>query len=96
MATAIQIAAVIAVLYLAFLVYDTHAKMEVLKNQQEAILSKLEGLRAYLYEIDPQFDDERRSSNDLDDERNIFSAMDDMQLLQKKEAEGRRTLNTPF
>jgi len=60
----------------------------------------LDGLREYLYEIDPQFDDERASSQrfekSLETGQDIFAGMHDMELLDDKKAAGKRTLNTSF
>lgn len=68
---------------------DIHLKID-------KIMDSFDGLREYLYEIDPQFDDERKSLRAFENEESIFAGMDDMQLIRKKENEGKRTLNTPF
>ena len=72
---------------------DVHKKLDSLSNQ-------FDGLREYLYEIDPQFDEERQLWNDLneavDKDGFSFSGMDHMQLLKQKEQRGSRTLNTHF
>lgn len=72
-----------------------HAKFDL-------VFDSFNGLREYLYEIDPQFDDERKSrarferhmgdSSDSD----MFAGMDDMELIREKEKSGKRTLNTTF
>jgi len=72
-------------------------RLKNMQRQLDLVLSNFDGLRNYLYEIDPQFDDERHSDNDLADiDANPMAAYDDLQLLQRKESAGRRTLNTRF
>lgn len=64
------------------------------------VLEQFNGLRNYLYEIDPQFDDERETGKLLDDSKDDlaggFAAMDDCFLIRQKEQQGKRTLNTRF
>ena len=77
-----------------------NGRLALVHKRLDQIDQQFEGLRQYLYEIDPQFDDERGSSERLNDvlERDVFSfaGLHDMELLQRKKAEGRRTLNTIF
>ena len=54
------------------------------------------GLRDYLYEIDPQFDDERQSRAAFENDESSFAGMNDMEIVRDKEKAGKRTLNTPF
>ena len=74
---------------------SVHAKLDL-------VLDQFNGLREYLYEIDPQFDDERESSERFEehmsvpDSTEMFSGMNDMELIREKEKAGKRTLNTPF
>jgi hypothetical protein len=74
---------------------SVHAKLD-------SVLDQFNGLREYLYEIDPQFDDERESSDRFEkhmsapESNDIFAGMNDMELISEKEKVGRRTLNTPF
>lgn len=65
-------------------------------EKMDRILETFDGLRNYLYEIDPQFDDERESHTAFENNDSMFAGMNDMELIRKKEAEGKRTLNTPF
>lgn len=66
----------------------------------DRVLEAFDGLRDYLYEIDPQFDDERQLLEDLhgslDNGSVSFSGMNHMELTKKKEQEGKRTLYTPL
>lgn len=62
----------------------------------DRLLSAFEGLREYLYEIDPQFDDERKSSQDFEYNESVFAGSTDTALQRRKKQQGRRTLNTPF
>lgn len=71
-------------------------RLKLVHRKLDLTLDALEGLRAYLYEIDPQFDDERESSRAFENGESMFSGMDDMEIIRKKEREGRRTLNTSF
>jgi hypothetical protein len=67
---------------------DVHKKLD-------SVLEQFNGLREYLYEIDPQFDDER-ASNEAVSKGTFLSGKDDIELLKQKKSEGRRTLNTPL
>lgn len=66
-----------------------HAKLD-------RLMLNFEGLRQYLYEIDPQFEDERHSDADLASGSSIFAGMNDLELITRKEKQGKRTLNTPL
>ena len=69
---------------------DVHRKLDI-------VLEEFNGLREYLYEIDPQFDDERESSARIHaDPPESLSGLDDVNLLKSKRAAGKRTLNTRF
>lgn len=68
---------------------DVHKKLD-------CILENFNGLREYLYQIDPQFDHERRSHQAFENNESMFAGMNDMELIMKKEKAGKRTLNTPF
>jgi formiminotetrahydrofolate cyclodeaminase len=64
------------------------------------VSSQFDGLRDYLYEIDPQFDEERQLWNELNDavdnDEPSFSVMAHIELTQRKENQGRRTLSSGF
>ena len=75
--------------YLNTRLREVHRKLDL-------VFECFDGLREYLYEIDPQFDDERRSSEAFSNEESLFAGMNDMELLKRKKADGKRTLNTPF
>lgn len=72
-----------------------HKKLDILLDQ-------FNGLREYLYEIDPQFDDERGSRERFEEHMSdpskgdMLSGMDDMKLIREKNEAGKRTLNTTF
>jgi hypothetical protein len=82
--------------YLSARLREVHLKFEEVHLKLDRVLANFEGLRNYLYEIDPQFDDERESNKAVFDDTALFAAMDDIELLKRKRDEGRRTLNTPF
>jgi hypothetical protein len=75
--------------YLNTRLREVHQKLDL-------VLECFDGLRDYLYEIDPQFDDERRSNRAVFNEESLLAGMDDFELLKRKKEEGKRTLNTPF
>ena len=77
-------------------------RLKLVHAKLDSVLDQFNGLREYLYEIDPQFDDERESSDRFEehmsapDSNDIFAGMNDMELIREKEKAGKRTLNTPF
>jgi len=75
--------------YLNARLVKVHAKLD-------RVLEQFDGLRAYLYEIDSQFDDERESRQVFEDEESVFAGANDMDLLRRKKSSGKRTLDTPF
>jgi hypothetical protein len=70
-----------------------HAKLDKLFDQ-------FNGLREYLYEIDPQFDEERRLTRGLFESveggKPSFAGMHLNELMRDKRERGERTLNTGF
>lgn len=75
--------------YLNTRLKDVHDKLD-------KTLDAIDGLRRYLYEIDPQFNDERESRASFEQGDSMFAGMDDMELLREKRRKGNRTLNTTF
>lgn len=71
-------------------------RLKRVHDKLDRILEAFDGLRDYLYEIDPQFDDERESLSALESNESMFAGMNDMELISRKEKEGKRTLHTPF
>lgn len=71
-------------------------RLENVHHKLDRILNSFDGLRNYLYEIDPQFDDERFNRIAFENEDSMFAGMNEMELLRKKVQEGKRTLNTSF
>ena len=87
----------ILVILLVFRAVHLSSRLDEAHKKIDLILESFDGLRRYLYEIDPQFDDERESNKDMEDiNANPMSSYHDLKLLEQKEAAGRRTLNTPF
>lgn len=66
-----------------------------LKKQQQFIHEKFYNLQQYLYEIDPQFEDERQSNRDMEEEKSM-AEFHGSKLIEEKESQGQRTLNTNF
>ena len=71
-------------------------RLKRVHDKLDRITEAFDGLRQYLYEIDPQFDDERESHLAFENKESMFAGMNDMELVRRKEKEGKRTLNTPF
>lgn len=71
-------------------------RLKHVHEKLDRVLESFDGLRDYLYEIDPQFDDERESRQAFENGDSMFSGMNDMELIRRKEQEGKRTLNTPL
>ncbi|MGH8184655.1 MAG: hypothetical protein ACREPH_13440 [Rhodanobacteraceae bacterium] len=65
-------------------------------NKLDGIPEEFNGLREYLYEIDPQFNDERRTRTAGMEDEYPFAGKDHLDLLYRKSKEGKRTLDTPF
>ena len=76
--------------------YLLSVKLGEANRKMDCLFEQFNGLRVYLYSIDPQFDDERVSRAEMDEGADIYAGYSDLKLLQAKETEGRRTLNTPF
>jgi hypothetical protein len=79
-----------------------NARLKLVHAKLDSVLDQFYGLQKYLYEIDPQFDDERESRKRFEEHvsapnsNDIFAGMDDMELIREKEKNGKRTLSTPF
>jgi len=71
-------------------------KLKLVHKKLDRVLEAFDGLRDYLYEIDPQFDDERESNLAFENNESMFAGMNDMELITRKKQNGKRTLNTPF
>ena len=71
-------------------------RLKHVHEKLDRILETFDGLREYLYEIDPQFDDERENRKAFEDGESMIAGMDDLELIKAKEHAGRRTLNSPF
>ena len=71
-------------------------RLKVVHKKLDKSLDAFDGLRDYLYEIDPQFDDERESLRNFNDGKDLFAGMNDIKLTRLKEKAGKRTLNAKF
>jgi hypothetical protein len=77
-------------------------RLKSVHTKLDFISEEFNGLRQYLYEIDPQFDDERKAEKRFEqhmsapDGNDTFAGMDLNGMIRQKEAAGKRTLNTPF
>ena len=71
-------------------------RLKYVHQKLDRVLDAFDGLRDYLYEIDPQFDDERQSHMAFENDESMFAGMNDLELIRRKEQDGKRTLNTPF
>jgi len=77
-----------------------NTRLERVHKKRDQMLEQFSGLRDYLYEIDPQFDDERRLRGELGESLETkslsFAGMDLNDLMKQKQEHGRRTLHSPF
>lgn len=71
-------------------------RLKHVHKKLDRVLDAFDGLRDCLYEIGPQFDDERQSSIAFENDESMFAGMNDLELIRKKEQSGKRTINTPF
>ena len=76
-------------------------RLKSVHEKLDAIQGTFNGLREYLYEVDPQFDDERLSRENFEKHMNgenedMFAGYNDCELERTKKLEGKRTLDTPF
>lgn len=75
-------------------------RLKRVHEKLDRVLENFDGLREYLYEIDPQFDDERELMTELHESLEkkslSFSGMNHMELTKKKKEQGKRTLNSQF
>lgn len=66
----------------------------------DKVLENFDGLREYLYEIDPQFDDEREILDELHESLQkkslTFAGINHAELTKAKKEQGKRTLSSPF
>jgi hypothetical protein len=93
-----------AVGIVALLVLNVGRSVRDLQRQTaknfDSITEQLDNLRRYLYEIDPQFDDERECKSRLaragGDISFGFAAMEQISLLRSKRESGKRTLDCTF
>ncbi|MBQ0934310.1 hypothetical protein [Ideonella paludis] len=95
--TSIEKAIIIAAIVLWFAHgWYLNERLKHVHEKLDRVLGAFEGLRDYLYEIDPQFDDERESRQAFENGDSMFAGMNNMELIRRKEQEGKRTLNTPL
>ena len=77
-----------------------NTRLERIHEKLDLFLECVDGLRQYLYEIDPQFDEERDLLAELEESVSTgsvsFAGMNHMELTKQKEKNGKRTLNTSF
>ena len=75
--TTIIFTAIVLCLYL-------NERLKLVHEKLDRTLEVFDGLRDYLYEIDPQFDDERKSRKAFNNDESMFAGMNDMELIRKK------------
>jgi len=71
-------------------------RLQKVHQKLDLLLENFNGLRNYLYEIDPQFDDERRASEAVESDAHSFAGKDELDLRKRKVALGKRTLSSTF
>lgn len=92
----LEIILLVLVLSLVARGYHISSELKRTNDKLDKVLEQFDGLREYLYEIDPQFDDEREASAAVENDEHLFAGMDDLKLNERKKSEGRRTLDTPL
>jgi hypothetical protein len=70
-------------------------KLKEVHDKLDKVLDNFNGLREYLYEIDPQFDDERKNWETIH-EGDYFEGEKPREFLKQKKESGARTLQTLF
>jgi hypothetical protein len=77
-----------------------NTRLDRVHKKLDQLLEQFDGLRRYLYEKDPQFDDERQLLSELNESLETksisFAGMNHMELTKEKREQGRRTLNSPL
>ncbi len=85
-------------LVIAYILLES--KFQTLQKKLDLVIAEFNGLREYLYEIDPQFDDERFLAEDFSQSMANgnagLSGVIEMELINAKIKKGKRTLNSPF
>lgn len=77
-------------------------RLALVHTKLDILLDSFNGLRVYLYEIDPQFANECDSTDRFEKHistqtsKDIFVGLDDLDLRKNKKKAGQRTLDTPF
>jgi hypothetical protein len=73
-------------------------RLKLVHAKLDRIFENFDGLRQYLYEIDPQFNEERQLLQGLftDEPETTFDGMELMELEKKKKEDGYRTLSSHF
>ncbi len=73
-------------------------RLKLVHEKLDRVFEAFDGLREYLYEIDPQFDEERELLDGLHSEKRekAFDGMRLMELEKAKKEAGQRTLNSGF
>ena len=72
------------------------SKLDSAHRKLDRTLAAFNGLRKYLYEIDPQFDDERHLLDHLVSRTALDTGANHLELVQHKKEGSKRTLNTSF
>lgn len=82
---------------LLFQIAFLREKLAKVDHKLDVVLDRFEGLRLYLYEIDPQFEDERASNERVwAEDAHPLDMAEDAALMTRKKEEGRRMLTSPF
>lgn len=71
-------------------------RLKSVHKKLDLVLENFTGLTDYLYEIDPQFEDERQSRKAFEAGESDLACENDMELVRRKKQQGKRTLNTPL
>lgn len=87
--------AAVAILWMA-LGWYLKSKLDSAHRKLDRTLAAFDGLRKYLYEKDPQFDDERHLLDHLASRTALDGGASHLELVERKKQHSKRTLNTSF
>ena len=87
--------AVAAILLVALGCY-LKVRLDSVHRKLDRTLGAFDGLRKYLYEKDPQFDDERHLLDHLASRTALDGGASHLELVERKKEHSKRTLNTSF
>ena len=86
----------VAAILLVALGWYLKVKLDSVHRKLDRTLRAFDGLRKYLYEKDPQFDDERHLLDHLASRTALDGGASHLELVERKKEHSKRTLKTSF